>query len=130
MCMGWDMCTPPHSRPGDRYHMPFRTYVLQVKTQCYPTCRLGLTVPDARGVLDRGFSSCAAPAFCCGPGILNCMQVYVLPMDHREVTDTHAVPEHMPHCQMAHQHVIAGGQEQTQHRVEGAVEIVSGLTQS
>ena len=52
----------------------------------YPTCRSGLVVLDTKGFLDRGFSSCAAPAFCCGPGISSCMQVYALPKDHREVT--------------------------------------------
>ena len=26
---------------------------------------------DATGGMDSGFSSCAVPAFCCGPGILN-----------------------------------------------------------
>ena len=26
--------------------------------------------PDVTGGMDSGFSSCAAPAFCCGPGIL------------------------------------------------------------
>ena len=44
----------------------------------YPTHRLGLVVPDMKGFLDRGFSLCAVPAFCHSPGILSCMQVYVL----------------------------------------------------
>ena len=43
----------------------------------YPTHRSGLTVSGYKGVLDRGFSSCAVPAFFHGPGILNCMQVFI-----------------------------------------------------
>ena len=53
----------------------------------YLTHRSGLVVPDMKGVLDRGFSSCAVLAFCHGLGILSCMQVYVLPKDRREVTE-------------------------------------------
>ena len=53
----------------------------------YPTHRLGLVVPDMKGFLDRGFSSCAVLAFCHGPGISSCMQVYALPKDRREVTE-------------------------------------------
>ena len=47
----------------------------------------------SKGVLDRGFSLCAAPAFCHGPGILSCMQVYVLPMDRKEVAESKGTAE-------------------------------------
>ena len=56
-------------------------YTVTSQALSYPTCRLGLVVLDMRGFLDRGFSSCAVPAFCHGPGISSCMQVYVLPKD-------------------------------------------------
>ena len=59
----------------------------------YPTCRLGLVVSRYNGVLDRGFSSCAAPAFCCGPGISNVFRYNMLPMDHREVIESKGATE-------------------------------------
>ena len=67
--------------------------MLQVKLLCYPTCRSGLAGSGYKGVLDRGFSSCAVPAFCHGPGISSCMQVYVLLMVHREVAELKGTAE-------------------------------------
>ena len=44
--------------------------LLQVKPKL-PGAKTGShRFPDATGGMDSGFSSCAAPAFCCGPGIL------------------------------------------------------------
>ena len=77
------------------------TMCYESEPQCYLTHTLGLVVSGYEGVPDRGFSLCAVPAFCCGPGISNCMQVYALPTDHREVTES-----------------------------KGTMEIVSGLAQS
>ena len=69
-----------------------------------------------KGVLDRGFSSCAAPAFCHGPGISSYMQVYALPMDCREVTESKGTTE------------IASRLTQVKRqRIEGC--IVSGVQQ-
>ena len=64
-------------------------FVYTVTSQAlgYPTPRSGLMVLDMKEFLDRGFSSCAAPAFCRGPGISSCMQVYGLPKDYREVAE-------------------------------------------
>ena len=58
-----------------------------------PTCRSGLTVSGYKGVLDRDFSLCAVPAFCCSPGISSCMQVYALPKNHREVAKSKGTAE-------------------------------------
>ena len=45
--------------------------VLRVKPKL-PNAKIGsCRSPDATGGMDNGFSSCAAPAFCCGPGISN-----------------------------------------------------------
>ena len=67
--------------------------LLRVKLLCYLMRRSGLTGSRYKGVLDKGFSSCAVPAFCHGPGILSCMQVYVLPMNCREVTESKGTME-------------------------------------
>ena len=63
-------------------------YTVMSQALGYLTHRLGLMVPDMKGVLDRGFSSCTVPAFCHGPGISSYMQVYVLPKDCREVAES------------------------------------------
>ena len=76
-------------------------YTVTSQAPSYITHRLGLVVSGYKGDLDKGFSSCAAPAFRHSPGISSCMQVYSLPMDHREVAES-----------------------------KGAAEIVSGLVQS
>ena len=59
----------------------------------YPTHRWGLAVSRCKGVLDRGFSLCTVPTFCCSPGISSCMQVYVLPTDCREVAESNGTTE-------------------------------------
>ena len=59
-------------------------YTVTSQALSYPTCRLGLVVLDMRGFLDRGFSSCAVPAFCHGPGISRDRRVYARPMSRWE----------------------------------------------
>ena len=76
-------------------------YTVTSQALSYPMHRSGLVGSGYEGVLDRGFSSCAVLAFCCGPGISSCMQVYALPKDCREVAE-----------------------------VKGTMEIVFGLTRS
>ena len=45
--------------------------LLQVKPKL-PNVKIGsCRSPDAMGGMDNGFNSCAAPAFCCSPGISN-----------------------------------------------------------
>ena len=63
-------------------------YTVMSQALGYPTHRSGLVVLDTEAFLDRGFSSCAVPAFCHGPGILSCMQVYALPKNNREVAES------------------------------------------
>ena len=74
--------------------------MLQVKPQCYPTCRSDGQVsqfPDTRGFW-TGASACVLLSW---SRYFECMQVYALPMDHREATES-----------------------------KGTMEIVSGLAQS
>ena len=68
-------------------------YTVTSQALSYPTRRSGLAGSEYKGVLDRGFSSCAVLAFCHSPGILSCMWVYALPMDHREVTESKGTTE-------------------------------------
>ena len=78
--------------------------VLQVKLLCYLTHRSGLMGSGYKGVLDRGFSSCAMLAFCCSPGISSCMQVYVLPVTSRNTLDCadSSCTVHMTSCTRHH----------------------------
>ena len=80
----------------------------------YLTHRSGLAVSRYKGVLNRGFSSCAALAFCCSPGILSCVQVYALPKDCREVTELKGTTE-----------IVLGSCKVERQRIES--QIVSGV---
>ena len=56
-----DMVCPPHE--------PIHVLMLQVKPKL-PGAKTGSRrFPDVTGGMDSGFSSCAVPAFCHGPGI-------------------------------------------------------------
>ena len=68
-------------------------YTVMSQALSYLIHRLGLAVSAYERVLDRGFSSCAVPAFCCSPGNSNCMQVYALLTDRREVAESKGTME-------------------------------------
>ena len=50
--------------------------LLQIKPKLPGTKTESCRFPDVTGGMDSGFSSCAAPAFCCGPGISRDRWVY------------------------------------------------------